>query len=233
MESVVALFQTPQQAARALQVLESRGFDRDRLGFACTDVVAQSEMADATGVSPEEGAPAGSGGVIKGAILGALGGLALTVPVWILLALIPAAQVYVDGGMYASLFGLIGGVTLGGLFGALSGSDNGDYVRLLRGFGMPMPDAERVYGRMQEGDVLVIARDADQSRTSEASNLLRQLGARSLDSMDTAGQAVNEEVPLRSEGRGARAERQANEGIGAVGSTPDEAVSSEAEQTRR
>lgn len=230
MESVVALFQTPQQAARALQVLESRGFDRDRLGFACTNAVTQSEVASATGISPEEGAPAGAGGVIKGAIMGALAGLALTVPVWILLALIPATRVYVDGGMYGALFGLLGGMTLGGLFGAISGSDHGDYVRLLRGFGMPTPHAERVYDRMKDGEVLVIARDTDLSRTAEASGVLRQLGAVSLESVDTAGQAPSEEIPLQSEGRADRAAQQASEGAGAVNTTPSESVRAEAEQ---
>ncbi|GHG02183.1 hypothetical protein GCM10017783_13060 [Deinococcus piscis] len=230
MESVVALFQTPQQAARALQVLESRGFDRDRLAFACTNVISQSEVASVTGISPEEGAPAGAGGVIKGAIMGALGGLALTVPVWILLALIPATRVYVDGGMYGALFGVLGGLTLGGLFGAISGSDHGDYVRLLQGFGMPTAHAERVYDRMKDGDVLVIARDADLSRTAEASNVLRQLGAVSLESVDTAGQPARDEIPLKSEGRQDRAAQQASEGLGAVDSTPAESAAAEAEQ---
>ena len=220
MESVVALFPTPQQAAQALQVLESRGFDRDRLGFACTDVIMQSEVASNTGISPEEGAPAGSGGVIKGAIMGALAGLALTVPVWILLALIPDTKVYVDGGMYGALFGLLGGLTLGGLFGAISGSDHGDYVRLLRGFGMPAGDAEKVYNRMKGGEVLVIARDSDQALTDQASAMLRRLGAVSIDNVDTSGQMTGEEVPLKSEGRAELAEQQAREGAGAVNDTP-------------
>lgn len=230
MESVVALFQTPQQAARALQVLESRGFDRDHLGFACTNAVAQTELASTTGISPEEGAPAGAGGVIKGAIMGTLAGLALTVPVWILLALIPATRIYVDGGMYGALFGLLGGLTLGGLFGAISGSDHGDYVRLLRGFGMPTQHAERVYDRMKDGEVLVIARDENLSRTAEASNVLRQLGAVSLESVDTAGQPAADEIPMQSEGRADRAAQEASEGIGAVNTTPAEGVRGESEQ---
>lgn len=223
MESVVALFSTPQQAARALQVLQSRGFDRDHLAFAAANAVTQSEVASATGISPEEGAPAGASLVIKGAIMGALAGLAMTVPVWLLLAMIPATKVYVDGGMYAALFGVIGGLTLGGLFGAISGSDHGDYVRLLRGFGMPAAHAERMYHRMQGGDVLVIARDSDTGRTAEASALLRQLGAVSLDSVDTAGQHPMEEVPLHSEGRADHAAAQAAQGMGNVTETPTNA----------
>lgn len=220
MESVVALFSTPQQAARALQVLQSRGFDRDHLAFASANAVTKSEVASATGISPEEGAPAGASSVIKGAIIGALAGLALTVPVWLLLSMIPATRVYVDGGMYASLFGVIGGLTLGGLFGAISGSDHGDYVRLLRGFGMPAGHAEQMYKRMQGGDVLVIARDSDTGRTAQASELLRQLGAVSLDSVDNVGQHPMDEVPLQSEGRADHAAAEAAQGVGNVTQTP-------------
>ena len=233
MESVVALFQTPQQAARALQVLESRGFERDRLGFACTSAVTQTEVASATGVSPEEGAPAGAGGVIKGAVMGALAGLALTVPVWILLAMIPATQVYIDGGMYGALFGLLGGLTLGGLFGAISGSDHGDYVRLLRGFGMPATHAEQVVRRMNGGEVLVIARDEDAQRTAEASALMRQLGAVSLESVDSSDVAATDEVPLQSEGRADLAAQESREGVGHVPSAPSEANPPQSDHVRR
>lgn len=211
MESVVALFPSSQQATRALQTLKSRGFDRDNLGFACADVVAQSDIASATGISPEEGAPAGAGAVIKSALMGVAAGLALTLPVWALLSLIPATQVYSRGGMYAALFGVIGGLTMGGLFGAISGSDHGDYVRLLRGFGMPGADAERMYSGMQRGGVLVIARDESERRTDEASRLLHQLGAVGLDRADSFDAAPADETPLKSEGRQDKAAAEAAE----------------------
>ena len=61
MESVVALFPDPAQARQALDALQARGFERERLGFALTDVVAENDIAQATGISPEAGAPGGSG----------------------------------------------------------------------------------------------------------------------------------------------------------------------------
>ena len=65
MESVVALFREPQQAQGALQTLLQRGFDRDHLGFALTDVIAQEDIAQQTGVSPEAGQPAGTAAVLR------------------------------------------------------------------------------------------------------------------------------------------------------------------------
>lgn len=199
MESVVALFETPQQAAHALQALQSRGFHRDHLGFACLSSVVQTEVATSTGVSPEEGAPAGSGGVIKGALMGATAGLALTVPVWLLLGMIPSTQLYVDGGMYSALFGAIGGTTLGGLFGAISGSDHGDYVRLLRGFGMPAAHAEHMYSRLVNGKVLVIARNADESLAAEAVSIMQESGAISLETADSRDVSNGDQQALSSE----------------------------------
>lgn len=184
MESVVALFETPQQATNALQALQSRGFDRKNLGFACLNSEAQNEVATSTGIRPKEGTPAGSGGVIKGCIMGGIAGLALTGPVWMLLGMIPATQVYVDGGMFSALFGAIGGITLGGLFGAISGSEQGDYVRLLRSFGMPVAHAERVYRRLLGGRVLVVAHNSDAALVNEAAAIMYENGALSLEKAD-------------------------------------------------
>ncbi|MFC6592149.1 hypothetical protein ACFP81_09135 [Deinococcus lacus] len=202
MDSVVALFSEPQQARHALEALQARGFQREHLGFAMSNPDEQRALAEATGVSPEAGAPAGAGGVIRGAIMGAIAGLVLTIPVWILLALIPGTRIYVDGGMYSALFGLLGGLALGGLFGALSGSDHGSYVDLLRSFGIPRRHAEGFYQAMQGGHVLVIARDPSGHRADEATELMRQLGARSLEEGTTA--RSDEGSKLQSERSGHR-----------------------------
>lgn len=192
MESVVALFREPAQAQGALSALQSRGFDRDRLGFALLDAVTEDTIAQATGVSPEAGAPAGSSSVIRGSLLGAGAGLALTAPVWLLLQLIPDTRVYVEGGVIAMLFGIIGGTGLGGLFGALTGSDHGDYVKLLRRMGVPAAQAERFYNGLRSGNVLVIARDPDGAKTDEALRVMRGLGALRLDEVTGGGRLQSE-----------------------------------------
>ena len=192
MESVVALFPNVQQAQSALQNLQARGFERDHLGFALNDVVAEDDFAQATGVSPEAGAPAGSGGVIKGAIMGLLAGLVLTVPIWLLLLIIPETRIFASGGLYGMMFGALGGMALGGLFGALAGSDHGDYVKLLRSMGVPAEQAEKFYGGLKNGYVLLIARDPSGARTDEALSIMRRSGAVRLDDAAGAGQLQSE-----------------------------------------
>lgn len=174
--------------------LQARGFDRDHLGFALTDAVTENDLAQATGVSPEQGAPGGSSNVIRGSLLGIFAGLALTVPVWLLLLLIPETRVYQEGGVIAILFGVIGGGGLGGLFGALAGSDHGDYVKLLRRMGVPAAQAERFYNGLKDGQILVIARDPDGSRADEALSLMRRHGALRLDEASGGGRLQSERV---------------------------------------
>ena len=45
MESVVALFREPSQAKTVIEALKARGFERDHLGFALSDAVAEDELA--------------------------------------------------------------------------------------------------------------------------------------------------------------------------------------------
>jgi hypothetical protein len=183
MESVVALFREPQQAQGALQALQQRGFEREHLGFALTDVVAENDIAQQTGVSPEAGQPAGSAAVIKGALLGIVGGLVITVPIWLLLLIIPVTRIYQEGGLLGVLFGVIGGGALGGLFGALAGSDHGDYVNLLRRMGVPAAQAEKL---------VVIAHDPGGAHADEALSLMRKHGAVKLDDATGGGQLQSE-----------------------------------------
>ncbi|MBZ9712422.1 general stress protein [Deinococcus multiflagellatus] len=192
MESVVALFREPQQAQGVLQALQQRGFDRDHLGFALTDVVAEDDIAQRTGVSPEAGEPAGSASVIRGMIGGTLAGLALTVPIWLLLLAFPVTRIYQHGGVLGILFGVIGGAALGGLFGALAGSDHGDYVKLLRRMGVPAAQAEKFYQGLKGGHVLVIARDPSGARADEALSLMRKHGAVKLDDVVGGGRLQSE-----------------------------------------
>lgn len=181
MESVVALFEQPDQVRTVLGSLLQRGFKRDNLGFTMTDVIEEEEIASDTGISPEEGAPAGSGAVIRGSLTGVIGGLALTVPVWLLLLLIPETRIYQLGGLYGMLFGVLTGAGLGGLFGSLAGTDNGDYVKLMRQMGMPAAAAEAYNDQLKTGKILVFARTTSSDKTDEAINLFKKAGALDLD----------------------------------------------------
>ncbi|WP_189064390.1 hypothetical protein [Deinococcus seoulensis] len=192
MESVVALFREPQQAQGVLQALQQRGFEREHLGFALTDVVAEEDIAQRTGVSPEAGEPGGTASVLRGAFLGIIGGLAITTPIWLLLLIIPVTRIYQEGGLLGMLFGVIGGGALGALFGALAGSDHGNYVSLLRRMGVPAAQAEKFYAGLKGGHVMVIARDPSGTRADEALSLMRKHGAVKLEDAVGSGQLQSE-----------------------------------------
>ncbi|WP_293913981.1 hypothetical protein [Deinococcus sp.] len=177
MESVVALFSESAQAKQALQTLEARGFDRDNLGFSILDPVAENDIAQDTGISPEQGAPAGAGGVLRGIGIGILAGLAITLPIWALIALIPETRIYAMGGAYTTLFGILGGGGMGGIFGALAGTDHGDYVKLLRQFGIPAAEAENYNSGLRAGQILVVARSERVEKANEALVIMQKSGA--------------------------------------------------------
>ncbi len=187
MESVVALFREPAQVKTTLDALLDRGYHRDNLGFTVLDVVQENELARETGISPEEGAPGGSSSVLRGIGIGVIGGLALTVPVWILLLIIPTTRIYQDGGLLGMLFGVLGGAGMGGLFGALSGTDGGDYVKLMRQFGMPARVAEGYYQSMKEGNILVFARTQDGLKGDDAVRIFKSNGAVDMDAVIGSG----------------------------------------------
>ncbi|AWN22964.1 hypothetical protein DKM44_06750 [Deinococcus irradiatisoli] len=187
MESVVALFSEPSQAKAALQSLEARGFDRDNLGFTINDPVKENDIAQDTGISPEQGAPAGAGGVLRGIWLGVLAGLAIALPVWALIWLIPDTRIYWMGGAYTALFGVLGGGGMGGIFGALAGTDHGDYVKLLRQFGVPAADAETYNAGIRSGHVLVVARSERGKKADEALSILKRSGAVDLSQVRGSG----------------------------------------------
>ncbi|WP_278913992.1 hypothetical protein [Deinococcus wulumuqiensis] len=192
MESVVALFPDPAQARQALSALQARGFERERLGFALADVVAENDIAQATGVSPEAGAPGGSGTVIKGTIYGTVIGILVMLPVWGLLLAIPETRIYSNGALMAMLLVTIGTAGMGLLFGALAGSDHGDHVKLLRRMGVPAAQAERFGQGIKNGQTLVIARDPDGSRADEALSIMRRSGAVRLEDVQGGGKLQSE-----------------------------------------
>ncbi|AFZ68700.1 hypothetical protein [Deinococcus peraridilitoris] len=199
METVVALFNEPSQARTALSRLLDRGFERDRLGFSLLDVVAQEDLASEIGVSHEEGAPAGAGSVFRGAGLGLLAGVGLALPTWLLMLIIPETRPMHEGGLIGIMFGAISGLGLGAAFGALSGGDHGDYVKLLRRMGVPERIALGYYDGLKRGKVMVIARDQEQERADEATAILKSAGAIELDEGTGGGRLSSERRPHRED----------------------------------
>lgn len=181
MESAVALFPESKQAKLALETLSKKGFERDNLGFALTDAVTQKAMAQDLGISPEQGVPGGNSAAVRGAVLGTLIGAGLALPVWLALMTLPETRIYANGGLTSMLFGALGGAGMGFLFGILAGSDHSDFVKLLRRLGVPATQAESFYKGMQQGQVLVIAKNASAHKIDEALAIMQRYGAVKLD----------------------------------------------------
>lgn len=193
MESVVALFREPSQAKVVLEALKSRGFDRDHLGFALTDSVAEDDLAQSTGVSPEAGAPAGSSSVIKGAIGGVLASLVLTVPIWLLILAFPVTRIYQEGGLLGIMYGAIGGLFLGACSDRWPAVTTATTSSCCAAWGAPV-QAERFNEGIGHGHVIVIARDDSGARVDEALSLMRQHGAVRLDDVVGGGRMQSERV---------------------------------------
>lgn len=194
METVVALFNEPAQARTALRDLLDRGFEREHLAFSVLDVVEQDSMARETGISPEDGAPGGSGTVMRGAFLGMLAGIALTVPIWLVMLILPETRSLHVGGLYGVLFGALGGLGLGLSFGALASGDHGDYVKLLRRMGVPERIALTYWDGMKDGKVMVIARDQAIEKADEALAIMADHGAVNIEERTGRGRLQSERV---------------------------------------
>lgn len=186
MESVVALFRDPNQAQSAIEALKARGFDHRELGFAVNNFVAQEHLAESTGVTPTQGTVNTSANVLKGAGLGILAGLALTVPIWLIIMALPITRIYAQGGIDSIFFGVLAGAGMGALFGALEDTEASTYIRLLRGLGVPSAQAEKINAGIQQGNVLVIATG---KQLDEALSLMRRAGAMKLDDVVVSSHA--------------------------------------------
>lgn len=166
--AVIGVFETRQEAERAVDALETAGFTNREIGFLSRDEAAGGvdrgdrprtmTDPDADGVDEHVGPGKGAAmGIGLGAVLGALGVL-----------VIPGAGPVVAGGILAAaLTGAVAGGVTGGVAGGITGA-----LLTLR----VTEDEARYYdSEFQAGRTLVTV-DAP-SRTAEAQQILRQHGA--------------------------------------------------------
>jgi len=162
-KSVVGLFETGEQAERAIRALHDRGFARDQVSVAMRHQGDQAALARDVGA--REAADAAGTGAVGGGILGGMAGLligvgALAVPgIGPVLAAGPLA-----GALGTALAGAGIGAAAGGLVGALAG------------IGVPEEHAEYYAEGVRRGGTLVTVQ-TDESHSDEAAELLRSAGA--------------------------------------------------------
>jgi Heat induced stress protein YflT len=165
--TVVAVFNSRNQAESAVDELQRAGFNRDQIGVVARDAEGQARAQRKEGEDTyaEEGAVAGAA---AGAGVAALVSLGMTFGV------IPViGPILAVGPLAAALLSAAGGAAAGGLAGGLIG------------WGIPEEEAKYYEGEVKAGRYLVTVR-AD-GRSDEAWNILHRCGGYN---RETAGSAA-------------------------------------------
>ncbi|WZO95862.1 general stress protein [Isosphaeraceae bacterium EP7] len=141
MQTVVGMFESRTAAEAAIQRLRDAGISTESIGVAARDVQVSESLTDDTGANDlsAEGATAG---VVSGAGVGALVGLALVGTNLILPGLGPV---------------LIGGPLAAALTGAGIGAASGGLIGGLVGVGLPEDEATHYHTGLEAGHIVVSA----------------------------------------------------------------------------
>ena len=145
MQTVVGLFESRTEAETAIQRLRDAGISNESIGIAARDTAVSGSLTDATGSTDlsSEGATAG---VVSGAGVGVLVGLALVGTNFILPGLGPV---------------LIGGPIAAALTGAGIGAASGGLIGGLVGVGIPEDEATHYHTGLEAGHIVVSANVPD------------------------------------------------------------------------
>nr|WP_317617292.1 general stress protein [Paenibacillus elgii] len=137
-KKIVGVFQTEQEAIRAIEGLKRQGYRADEISVIAKDKKDVSAVADQTGSKAPEGAAAGAAtGGMLGGIAGLLAGIgALAIP--------GVGPIIAAGPIAATLTGAAVGAGAGGIVGGLIG------------MGIPEDEAKRYNEYVKEGSILVL-----------------------------------------------------------------------------
>lgn len=168
MATVVQLFETRNQAQRAIEALRQAGIPAEDISFVAQDrggstqvTHTESAAADGAGKGPSATTLGAAGGGLLGGVAGLLAGVGgLAIP-----GIGPALAA-----------GPIAGLLAGGAVGLGAGGVVGALVDL----GVPEEEAPHYQAGLERGGILLMARVPD-GREREARDLLEGVGARDLD----------------------------------------------------
>ena len=145
MRTVVGLFDNRESAERAIKGLLAEGIDRDSISIAMKDVREATSLSEDTGTH-DMSAEGATAGVVSGAGVGALVGIALVGSNF----LIPGVGTFVIGGPIAA-----------GLTGAGIGAVSGGLIGGLIGTGIPEDEVEHYSAAIDRGGIFVSANVPD------------------------------------------------------------------------
>lgn len=152
-KKIVGIFDTEQEATRAIEGLQNQGFTSDEISVITRDRDELKNISEDTGTKAPEGVATGAatGGVIGG-VTGLLAGIgALAIP--------GIGPILAAGPIAATLTGAAVGAGAGGLVGGLIG------------LGIPEDEAKEYEGYVQSGKILVLV--DDNGRGYEAHDVFR------------------------------------------------------------
>jgi uncharacterized membrane protein len=157
MKTVVGLFESPEEARRAVEALRGAGIRPEEVSL----VVRDRREAVEPGVEPDEGAVVGAlGGGVLGGLLGLAAGLAaMTVP--------GIGPVLAAGPIAATIAGGALGAATGGLLGSLMDE------------GIPEQEARDYQAGVERGGILLAVSVRD-DREAEVREILKRQGLRNL-----------------------------------------------------
>ncbi|WP_340008934.1 general stress protein [Paenibacillus sp. FSL K6-0276] len=172
-KKIVGIFDTEQEATRAIEGLHNQGFSNDEISVITRDRDELRHISDNTGTMAPEGVATGAatGGVLGG-VTGLLAGIgALAIP--------GIGPILAAGPIVATLTGAAVGAGAGGLVGGLIG------------LGIPEDEAKEYEGYVESGKILVLV--DDNGRGYQAHDVFR--GNRSLNAQRYEG-TYNEDTRL-------------------------------------
>jgi len=172
-KKIVGIFDTEQEATRAIEGLQNQGFSNDEISVITRDRDELRHISDDTGTMAPEGVATGAatGGVLGG-VTGLLAGIgALAIP--------GIGPILAAGPIVATLTGVAVGAGAGGLVGGLIG------------LGIPEDEAKEYEGYVESGKILVLVED--NGRGYQAHDVFR--GNRSLNAQRYDG-IYNEDTRL-------------------------------------
>ena len=147
----VGVFQTNEQARRAIEDLRRAGFSDNEIGF-----LTRVDAAPSQGDIAANAATGAIGGGVLGGILGAAASL-----------LIPGLGLALAGGILAATFS-----------GIVAGAAAGSIIGMLTGIGVPQEEARFYQHELELGRTIVTVKSVDGSRgVAEATEILRRDGA--------------------------------------------------------
>lgn len=163
-EVTLGVFDSRENANRAIDELDNKGFDVKQISVITRDW----EGREAPRRGAEEVAAGTAEGVAVGGTLGALAGLLIGIGV----ITVPGIGALLIGGPVAAALGLTGAAATT-VSGAVTGALAGGLVGALTNMGLPEETARDYERRIREGGVLV----AVPSNGKRAENILRDYGA--------------------------------------------------------